>query len=311
MNRCRITLDPLPDGSRYSSAGLRQLDPRLVDLQPLAYTLAEQLAEAAARADKISIQGVQPKLSAVLRVKASRFEVVDQSGRFILKPCPPLWPEVPANEALTMRLAAESGIEVPVHGLVEGADGSLVYFIRRFDRTGRAGRLPQEDGAQLSGRSRDTKYDASVEQVIILLDKYCSFPLVEKRRLVRRLWFCFLTGNEDMHLKNWSLLGRDGRVDLSPAYDLLNTSIVLQHPAEESALPLRGKKRRLTRNDWVDYLAVERCGLPRKTVEEDLAQLLTTAAEKWPGLIERSFLSDAKKAAYEQLVRERLVRLHG
>ena len=240
MNRCRITLEELPEGLRYSRAGLKRLDPRLLEIQPLPYTLAQQLEEAAARAGKMSVQGVQPKLSAVLRIKEGRFEIVDRGGRFILKSCPPHWPEVPANEALTMTLAEHSGIEVPVHGLVEATDGSMAYFIRRFNRVGQGERPPLEDGAQLLGFSRDTKYDSSMEQVIGMIERFCTFPVIEKRMLMQRVWFCFLTGNEDMHLKNWSRLSRLGRIALSPACDLLNTSIVLKKLQEETALPIRG-----------------------------------------------------------------------
>ena len=240
MNRCRITLDELPAGIRYSRAGLKRLDPSLMEIHPLPYTVAQQLEEAAARAGKMSVQGVQPKLSAVLRIKEGRFEIVDRGGRFILKSCPPHWPEVPANEALTMTLAEHSGIEVPVHGLVEATDGSMAYFIRRFNRVGQGERPPLEDGAQLLGFSRDTKYDSSMEQVIGMIERFCTFPVIEKRMLMQRVWFCFLTGNEDMHLKNWSRLSRLGRIALSPACDLLNTSIVLKKLQEETALPIRG-----------------------------------------------------------------------
>jgi serine/threonine-protein kinase HipA len=146
-----------------------------MEIQPLPYTLTQQLEEAAARAGKMSVQSVQSKFSAVLRIKEGRFEIVDRGGRFILKPCPPQWPEVPANEALTMTLAEHSGIEVPVHGLVESTDGSMVYFIRRFDRVGQRERIPTEDGAQLLGQTQDTKYDSSMEQVIRMIDRLCTF----------------------------------------------------------------------------------------------------------------------------------------
>ncbi len=309
MNRCRITLEELPRGSCYSRAGLKRLDPRLMEIQPLPYTLTQQLEEAAARAGKMSVQGVQPKLSAVLRIKEGRFEIVDRGGRFILKPCPPQWPEVPANEALTMTLAEHSGIEVPVHGLVESTDGSMVYFIRRFDRVGQRERIPMEDGAQLLGHTRDTKYESSMEQVIGMVDRFCTFPVIEKRKLIQRVWFCFLTGNEDMHLKNWSLHSRSGRVALSPAYDFLNTSIVLKNPQEETALPIRGRKRNLNRRDLLDYLAVERCGLQTELMRTDLEKLLLQAEAEWPFLIRRSFLSEPKREAYLHLVRERVARL--
>jgi serine/threonine-protein kinase HipA len=309
MNRCRITLEEIPEGIRYSRAGLKRLDARLMDILPLPYTHAQQLEEAAARANKMSVQGVQPKLSAVLRIKENRFEVVDRGGRFILKSCPPQWPEVPANEALTMTLAEHSGIEVPVHGLVEATDGSMVYFVRRFDRAGQGERLPLEDGAQLLGHTRDTKYGSSMEQVVGMIERFCTFPVIEKRKLMQRVWFCFLTGNEDMHLKNWSILSRSGRIALSPAYDLLNTSIILKNPQEESALPIRGRKRNLNRCDFLDYLAVERCGLPPALMRADLEKLLLQAEADWPTWIQRSFLSEPKRQAYLHLVRERVARL--
>jgi serine/threonine-protein kinase HipA len=311
MNRCRITLEELPEGVRYSRAGLKRLDPRLMEIQPLPYTLAQQLEEAASRAGKMSVQGVQPKLSSVLRIKEGRFEIVDRGGRFILKSCPPQWQEVPVNEALTMTLAEHSGIEVPVHGLVEATDGSMVYFIRRFDRVGQGERLPLEDGAQLLGFSRDTKYDSSMEQVIGMIERFCTFPVIEKRKLIKRVWFCFLTGNEDMHLKNWSLLSRSGKIALSPAYDLLNTSIVLKNPQEETALPIRGRKRNFNRRDLLDYLAVERCGLQPDLMRTDLEKLLLQAEVEWPAWIRRSFLSEPKREAYLYLVRERVERLRG
>ena len=311
MNRCRITLEELPEGVRYSRAGLKRLDPRLMEIQPLPYTLAQQLEEAASRAGKMSVQGVQPKLSSVLRIKEGRFEIVDRGGRFILKSCPPQWQEVPVNEALTMTLAEHSGIEVPVHGLVEATDGSMVYFIRRFDRVGQGERLPLEDGAQLLGFSRDTKYDSSMEQVIGMIERFCTFPVIEKRKLIKRVWFCFLTGNEDMHLKNWSLLSRSGKIALSPAYDLLNTSIVLKNPQEETALPIRGRKRNFNRRDLLDYLAVERCGLQPDLMRTDLEKLLLQAEAEWPAWIRRSFLSEPKREAYLYLVRERVERLRG
>ncbi len=309
MNRCRITLEEISEGIRYSREGLKRLDPRLMEIDSLPYTLAQQLEEATARAGKMSVQGVQPKLSAVLRIKEGRFEIVDRGGRFILKCCPPQWPEVPANEALTMTLAEHSGIEVPVHGLVEASDGSVVYFIRRFDRVGQRHRLPLEDGAQLLGFTRDTKYDSSMEQVVGMLDRFCTFPVIEKRKLMLRVWFCFLTGNEDMHLKNWSLVSRSSRIALSPAYDLLNTSIVLKNPQEEIALSIRGRKRNLNRHDLLDYLAVERCGLPTELMRSDLEKLLVQAEEEWPAWIRRSFLSEPKREAYLHLVRERFTRL--
>jgi len=308
MTYCPITLEPVVEGVPYSRTGLRSFHPRLADLAPLDLSHEEQLREARRRADKMSIQGVQPKLSAVLRVKQGRFDIVDRGGRFILKPNPPPFEEVPANEALTMTMAAAAGIDVPPHGLITAVDESWVYIVRRFDREARDRRLHVEDFAQLSGATRETKYDSSIEQVIALVDRYCTFPALEKPKLARRLLFCFLTGNEDMHLKNFSLLVRNGVAALSPAYDLLNTTLVLENAVEESALPLGGRRRGLTRRLWVDYLCRERFRLAPIQVERLLADL-AAALPVFRQLIERSFLADASKAAYQQLLDERARRL--
>jgi serine/threonine-protein kinase HipA len=148
MNRCPITYDPMADTQVYSEKGLKLIHRGLNSLAPLAYSAEQQRQEAINRAGKMSIQGLQPKLSAVLRVSEGRFEIVDRGGRYILKPQSVDYPELPENEDLTMRMANSARIEVPLHALLRSSDGSLTYFIQRFDREGRT-RVPLEDFAQL------------------------------------------------------------------------------------------------------------------------------------------------------------------
>lgn len=310
MRFCPITLEPLAASETYSTAGLRSLHPKLTRLDPLELTQEEQLRQARLRSDKMSIQGVQPKLSAVLKPRDGIFEVVDRGGRFILKPNPPPYEEVPANEALTMTLAKQAGIEVPPHGLLAAVDGSWVYVIRRFDRAGRGVRLHVEDFAQLSGATRDTKYASSLEQITKLVETHCSFPAIARAELARRLLFCFLTGNEDMHLKNFSLIVEKEKVSLAPAYDFLNSSLVLENASEESALPLRGRKRKLTRADWIDYFCRERLGLPEAVLAGILADL-RDGLPRWDQTIRRSFLSPARQDRYLELLNDRHHRLFG
>lgn len=308
MANCPITLDPTPSGQLYSEAGLKAVHPRLAGLHTLEYSTEEQIKQARLRADKMSIQGVQPKLSAVLRVSQQSFELVDRGGKFILKPNPPTYEEVPANEALTMRMAAVAGIEVPVHGLLRAVDDSWVYFVKRYDRVGRSDKLHVEDFSQLIGASRDTKYDSSLEKVVELVERLCTFPAIEKPKLAQRLLFCFLTGNEDMHLKNFSLWHRDGVVSLTPAYDLLNSTLVLGKAKEESALPLSGKKKNLTRKLWLSYFCKERLGLNENQIDSILAEL-GSALPKFRDLIDCSYLSDAAKDGYREILEERVARL--
>ena len=128
MSHCPINLEPLPAGREYSEAGLKNIHLKLKKLEPLEYSYEEQLREVRRRSDKMSIQGVQPKLSAVLKLKDASFALVNRGGRYILKPNPLAYEEVPANEALTMSMAAAAGIDVPVHGLLRAEDDSWVFF---------------------------------------------------------------------------------------------------------------------------------------------------------------------------------------
>ena len=305
--RCLITNEPWAGPGPYSPAGLRLLDRRLHALAPLPYTRDQLIEEAAARSVKMSIQGMQPKVSTVLRANEGRMEIVDNDGRYIVKPPNLAYPELPENEALTMSLATPLDIEVPAHGLLLNADQTRSYFIRRFDRAGWA-KLPVEDFAQLSGESRDTKYSSSTEKLIDVIDTYCTFPALERMKLLDRLLFAFLTGNEDMHLKNWSLVTRDDKVELSPAYDLLNSTIPNPRSREELALPLHGKKSNLRANHFWRYLAVERLGLSPALVAETKTRAARASAT-WPDRIATSFLSETMKERYLKLLAERRQRL--
>lgn len=310
MTRCPLTYESLGPGDPgpYSRAGLRGLAAGLEKLEPLPFTASELRFEAAARASKISIQGVQPKLSARLAVSRGSFEIVDRGGTFLLKPQSPDYPNLPENEDLTMHLAETVGIDVPVHGLILGKDGALTYAIRRFDRAARGRKLAVEDFAQLDGRTRETKYAASMERVASIIDDFATFPAVERLDLFVRTVFCFLTGNEDMHLKNFSLIEREGTRSLAPAYDLLSTTLALPAVSVEMALPLRGKKSRFTREDLVAYFGHERLKLPMSAIEPALERV-ARGAETWPDWIEKSFLPLEAKSRYVALIEERLKRL--
>jgi serine/threonine-protein kinase HipA len=214
-----------------------------------------------------------------------------------------MWPELPQNEDLTMRLAATCGIEVPLHGLIYAKDRSLTYFIQRFDRFGRADKRQLEDFAQLAARTRDTKYDFSMERLVPIINSYCTFPAIERQKLFQRTLFNFLVGNEDMHLKNFSLLTRDGVVALAPAYDFLNSTIVLKNPVE-IALPLNGRQRDLTRRELVDYWGRERLELSYAAVEDTLSKIGQGLAT-WAGWIEKSFLSSPMRISYGRIVAHR------
>ena len=311
MRYCPITYEEIDvTQETYSRRGLRLLSPQLNQLNPLAFSAAEQRMEAISRAGKMSIQGVQTKLSAVLNIKNQCFDIVDQHGQYILKPQSEYYPELPENEALTMSLAATIDIEVPVHGLIYSKDNSMTYFIKRFDRNKHKKKCSVEDFAQLSLLSRDTKYSSSMEKVagIVANSGFCSFPKIESLKLFKLTLFNFLVGNEDMHLKNFSLITRNQQTTLSPAYDLLNTTIAQKNTKEELALPLNGKKNNIKRSDFIDHFAIDRLQL-NSTVVFKVLDVIYNALPTWDKLIKHSFLSESMKKKYLDLLDERCNRL--
>jgi len=308
MNICPITYRPCGN-KKYSENGLKLLSPKLENLNDLPLSQEDQLKEAATRAVKMSIQGVQPKLSAKLKVKEEKFEIVDKGGVYILKPQNNFYPELPENEDLTMRLAKLIDIEVPLHGLVYSIDDRFTYFIKRFDRYGKNKKLSLEDFAQLAGKSRETKYDFSMEKIIPLLERHCTFPLLEKIKLFKLTLFNYLIGNEDMHLKNYSIISRNNKIELAPAYDLLNTTIASKNITEEIALPISGKKSNLTSKVLIKYWGKERLKL-NENVMNQIIEEIKKVQSKWEELIKISFLSKTMKEKYLDLLNTRRTRLN-
>lgn len=309
MKHCPITYEQISAQENYSQRGLRLLSAQLKNLEPLDLSADEQRQEALARVGKMSIQGVQKKLSAKLKIKKGCFEIVDQYGQYILKPQSDIYPELPENEAITMTLAKIIGLEVPIHGLIYSKDNSFTYFIKRFDRIGHHKKLALEDFAQLSGEDRDTKYKSSMEKVIAIIEQFCTFPKIEFVKLLKLTLFNFLVGNEDMHLKNFSLLTKDGKIFISPAYDLLSSTIAQKNTREELALPLKGKKNNLTQSDFLKYFAVEKLRLNQNIIDGVIREF-HQAIPRWQELIGLSFLSQPMQKKYLELLEQRCKRLN-
>jgi len=139
----------------------------------------------------------------------------------------------------------------------------------------------------------------------LLIDQFCTFPMIEKSKLFRLVLFNFLVGNEDMHLKNYSVIRNEGKIELSPAYDLLNSTIVLKGGAEEIALTLAGKKKKLSKEILIDYFGKERCGLNEKIIDNKI-HALKKGSEVWFDLINISFLSNDLKEKYKNLLVKRM-----
>jgi len=308
MSHCPITYESCEE-KRYSASGLKKFSRRLDTIHDFPYSAAEQRAESALRASKMSVQGIQPKLSTRLNLQKACFEITDKGGRYLIKPQHDVYPELPENEDLCMRLAAVVGITVPLHALIYCKDHTFSYVIKRFDREGRSDKLATEDFAQLANMDRNTKYDFSMERLIPILDM-CTFPAIERVRFFRRCIFNYLIGNEDMHLKNFSLITKGNKIELAPAYDFLSTTTAFMSlgkpldQIEEVALSLKGRKRKLTRNIWINYFAKDRLQLNSAVIAEEFTRF-STSLDQWYDLINISFLSPTGKDILIDLVKRR------
>ncbi len=299
MTACLICLEETKDSTEYHTTCIERLFGTSV-LPTLDFDLGDLYAIAVQMAGKMSISGIQEKVSLRLSPDKSRLEVAETDGRYILKPEPPRFSALPQNEHVSMRLASAAGIETPPFGLIRLKDGSLTYIIKRFDRLDDGTKLQVEDFCQLHEKPIAGKYKGTAELCVRILRKYASEPLLEISKLYRLLLFGWWIANGDMHLKNFSLLTLPDKIcKLSPAYDLVCTRLVI--PTDVSlALAMDGKKTNITRDRWVNFGRYSNIGT--KAVERIVATQLG-ALEASIGIIHRSFLPQKKKEEYEKIVR--------
>ena len=205
-----------------------------------------------------------------------------------------------------MHLAEAAKISVVPHSLIRLADGELGYITKRIDRTKNGEKIDMEDMCQLTLHPTEYKYKGSHEQIAKTIAQYSSTPKLDLTNYMQLLLFCFVTGNNDMHLKNFSLYRPSEKYQLSPAYDLLNAAVANPKDKEELALPLSGKKTKLRLDDFLK--AANTMGLEENVVLRLIAGL-QKVLPKWETLIQASFLSEEMKSAYLELVTSRLARL--
>jgi serine/threonine-protein kinase HipA len=263
------------------------------------------VAEAQKMVGKMSISGVQPKLSVIHDRKKHELAVVERGGLYILKPPTERFESLPENENLCMNIAAAYGIEVPPHGLLPLSDGALAYVVKRFDRLEDGSKLQQEDFQQLL--QTEDKYDGSYERIANFLKIHSSVPGLDLLRLFERALLFYVLGNGDAHLKNFSLLKKEEvGYQLSPAYDILNSRLVLPEEKEDMCLSVGGKKNRLARQDFVRLS--EHFGLTRKQADISLTRLneLKPATER---MIGESLLKVSLKKRFLEIFRERMARI--
>ena len=254
-----------------------------------------------------AVPGVQKKLSLGLSKNHERkLTLVDYPSGFILKSqVKGEGDDFPEGENLTMCLAECCGIRVVPHGLLYLKDGSRAYITRRIDRVdGKA--IAMEDFCQLSGRLTEDKYHSSYEQCKKVIAKFSDSKKADLSRFVYLLLFCYLTGNSDMHLKNFSMIENNGVYSLSAAYDLLPVNVVFPSDKEEFALTLHGKKKNVTKNDFIKFASSEdpRENLEGKEVVRMMKKLISFIPKMFE-LIDHSSLSEKHKEEFKALILER------
>ena len=282
------------------------------NLQPplLDYTMAEmvELAKEVVESS-VTIPGVQPKLSLgfikdVLQDgNKGRLTVIGAlGGNYILKPQNETFPQMPENEHLTMRMAEHCGISVVASSLIRLKSGELSYITKRIDRTETGEKIHMLDMFQIL--EAFDKYKSSVEKIGKAVSEHSANTLLDLLRLFEVIVFSYITGNNDMHLKNFSMILSNEVWTLSPAYDLLNVNLHLPEDNEETALTINGKKRKLMKSDFINL------GLKFQLTEK---QILNTfkrfikVEKKMNHEIKSSFLSQENQGKYIELLKNRML----
>ena len=300
MCKCLFCYKPLNDGEiDYHPGCARKIfESTVVPDLPYTRDNIKELAREIVTAST-TVTGVQAKLSLDIarggKDEPLRFTIVGLWGRFILKPQTDRFVNLPENEDLTMHLAEIAGIRTVPHSLIRFADGELCYITRRVDRTKKGDKIAMEDMCQLSERLTEDKYKGSYERIAKLIKTHSSAPILDVINFWEIVVFSWLTGNADMHLKNFSLFKPTENYMLTPAYDLISTSIVMPEDDEELALTLNGKKKKIKREDFEKVMSDS--GMDEKSIT-NLFKKFEKAYPKWIEMIAQSFLPDEQQELY-------------
>ena len=309
MERCLYCYKELADGERdfHKSCSKKIFGTPQVPLLPYTRANIAELAREVIRS-QTTLTGVQAKLSLDInkggRNETDRFTIVGLWGRYILKPQTDRFAHLPELEDLTMHLAGLAKMQVVPHSLIRFADGELCYITRRIDRTATGDKLPMEDMCQLTERLTEHKYKGSYEQIAKAIQRFSAVPKLDMVNYWEQVVFSWITGNADMHLKNFSLYSKEqGKYVLTPAYDMLSTALVMPEDTEELALTLNGKKRKIKKADFVTSMHAS--GLEEKVINNIFAKF-TKVKDKWFAFIDLSFLPDEMKESFKVIISEKL-----
>ncbi len=309
MNKCLYCYKELDEGEVDFHKACSKKFFGMPEAPELPYSLDEldSLAAQVIRS-QTTLTGVQAKLSLHIdrHARSKRLTIVGLWGDYIFKPQTQEYRNLPENEDLTMHLAEIAKIKVVPHTLIRLKDGTLGYLTKRIDRTADGEKRPMEDMCQLTKRQTEYKYKSSYEQIAKVIAKYSYAPLLDQTDFYEQVFFSWMVGNNDMHLKNFSLYAPNGKWGLAPAYDLLNVSLVNPKDTEELALTLNARKKHIKKSDFVKAMALS--GIAPKVFDNMVAKY-NKLLPKFNEIICMSFLNAEDKELYMQSIAARLGRM--
>lgn len=292
----------MPEGQYYHPA-CNQIMFDSDEAPKMPYSLADMkdLAKKIIQSRHV-VTGVQPKISmGIEKTKRKRGRLTLIDNTYIIKPPSEKFSQLPENEDLTMHLAGIAEIYTVPHALISLASGELAYITKRIDRVN-GKKVHMEDLCQLSEIITENKYKSTMERVGKVVAFYSSAPGLDLVNLFELTLFCYITGNNDMHLKNFSLINDRGWI-LSPAYDLLNVAIANPKDKEETAMSITGKKSNFSSESFVK-LGVN-FGLNDRQIGNAIRKIKSPFKE-YHEMIDQSFLSEDNKELYLTVLNNRL-----
>lgn len=318
-NKCLCCYKELKKGENgfHSSCAYKLFGSKEAPILPYTRDNIDKLALEVLKSST-SVTGVQAKLSLDInrgeKNEPDRLTIVGLWGNYILKPQSPKFISMPELEDLTMKMAEAAKIETASHSLIRMADGELAYITRRMDRNCDGSKRSMLDMCQLSNRLTEHKYRGAYTQLAEIIRNYSAAPMLDIQRFWEIVIFSWITGNSDMHCKNFSLLDKDGiGYTLAPAYDLLAVLLTGIADKDELAMPLTGYGvddsqyiNGFNRSSFVEAMKIS--GIEEKTADKLINRLIKNQS-KWMELIDLSFLSSPLKEAYKKLISERITKL--
>ena len=303
MSKCLYCYHELGEGQVdfHPSCARKFFGSAIVPVFPYTRDNMSELARQVIRAS-VSVTGVQAKMSLDVnrgdKNEPAKFTIVGLWGKYIFKPQSAKYPHLPELEDLTMKMAEVAHIRTASHTLIRLADGELGYLTLRMDRGKKNEKISMLDMCQLTNRLTEHKYYGTYQQLAETIKKYSSVPMLDAQRFWELVLFSWMTGNSDMHCKNFSLIDTgNGDYVLSPAYDLLAVLLADPDDTEEMAMSFSvgGKKSGFDRNTFMTAFVESGISVARS---EKMIEQMKTHLPEWKELISQSFLPEKMKADY-------------